>query len=103
MAHREFVDSQGIQWEVWTVFPEYAERRRGAKPGRTPAVDRRERSEFRVPIASEWADGWLCFKSSTEKRRLAPVPNEWVKLPEAELEQLCQSAKPTRAPRRLIE
>ena len=103
MAHREFVDSEGIRWEVWTVFPEYAERRRGPKPGKTPAIDRRGRSEFRVPLGSEWAEGWLCFKSQAEKRRLAPVPDAWADMADAELERLCQSAKPTRPPRRLIE
>jgi hypothetical protein len=103
MAHREFTDSQGIQWEVWTVFPEYAERRRQTKPGKTPAVDRRARSEFRVQIGSEWANGWLCFKSDTEKRRLAPVPDRWSEMPSEDLERLCRSAKPTRLSRRLIE
>ena len=103
MAHREFTDSQGIDWEVWTVFPEYAERRRGAAPGKSPTVDRRAHSEFRVPLGSQWADGWLCFKSGTEKRRLAPVPEAWVEMTAPELERLCQSAKPTRASRRLIE
>jgi hypothetical protein len=103
MAHREFVDSQGILWEVWTVFPEYAERRRQSSPGIAPQLDRRGRSEFRVPLGSEWAAGWLCFKSNSEKRRLAPVPANWTEAPESELERLCQSAKPTRSPRRLIE
>jgi hypothetical protein len=103
MAHREFIDSQGIAWEVWTVLPEYAERRRAATPQKAPAVDRRARSEFRVPLGSQWADGWLCFKSDSEKRRLAPVPDAWVELPVDELERLCRSATPTRSPRRLIE
>ena len=103
MAHREFIDSHGIQWEVWTVFPEYAERRRAAQPTTAPAVDRRARSEFRVPLGSQWADGWLCFKSNFEKRRLAPVPAAWDEMPDQDLERLCQSATPTRSPRRLIE
>jgi hypothetical protein len=103
MAHREFIDSQGKQWEVWTVYPEYAERRRGGKSSETPAVDRRAHTEFRVALGSQWVNGWLCFKSATEKRRLAPVPDAWAELPDAELERLCETAKPTRSPRRLIE
>jgi hypothetical protein len=56
-----------------------------------------------VPLGSEWADGWLCFKSRAEKRRLAPVPDGWTEMADADLERLCQAAKPTRSPRRLIE
>jgi hypothetical protein len=103
MAHREFTDSLGIQWEVWTVVPEYAERRRGGRSAQTPAIDRREHSEFRVPLGSQWAEGWLCFKCETEKRRLVPVPEAWDAMSDADLERLCRSAKPTRSPRRLIE
>jgi hypothetical protein len=37
---------------------------------------------------------WLLFMSETnEKRRLAPVPNGWASLPDAELEALCARAK----------
>ena len=104
MAHREFTDSHGKRWEVWSVLPEYAERRREVNPDEMPAVERRERSEFRVPLGGQWADGWLCFESNSEKRRLAPVPDDWSEMPPDELERLCDLATPTRfPPRRLIE
>jgi hypothetical protein len=104
MAHREFVDSHGKQWEVWSVRPEYAERRRRTPAEDIPAVERRERAEFRVPLGGQWADGWLCFESGAEKRRLAPVPDDWAEMSPDELEKLCESATPTRfPPRRLIE
>jgi len=104
MAHREFTDSHGTRWEVWTVRPEYAERRREAHPEEVPLRERRERAEFRVPLGSQWVDGWLCFESNNEKRRLAPVPDDWYEMPEAELERLCETAVPSRSPpRRLIE
>jgi hypothetical protein len=104
MAHRDFVDSHGTRWEVWSVLPEYAERRRGKESDDMPAVERRERAEFRVPLGGQWADGWLCFESNVEKRRLAPVPDEWSEMSVEDLEKLCQTATPTRTPpRRLIE
>ena len=104
MAHREFTDSHGIRWEVWSVLPEYAERRREATADDLPGVERRGRAEFRVPLGGQWANGWLCFESSSEKRRLAPVPDDWSDLRAEALEKLCDSATPTRLPpRRLIE
>jgi len=103
MAHREFTDSNGTRWEVWSVRPEYAERRRELHPDETP-VERRHRSEFRVPLGNQWVHGWLCFESDREKRRLAPVPDDWPELPPEKLERLCEAATPTRfARRRLIE
>ena len=104
MAHRDFVDSHGIRWDVWSVRPEYAERRRKTPPEDVPALERRERAEFRVPLGGQWAGGWLCFESNVEKRRLAPVPDDWSDLPVEELEKLCHEATPSRLPpRRLIE
>lgn len=38
------------------------------------------------------AEGWLCFESDAEKRRLTPVPPEWEVCTEAELEELCARA-----------
>lgn len=104
MAHRDFVDSHGVRWEVWSVLPEFAERRNTTPPDDLPAIERRERAEFRVPLGGKWAGGWLCFESPVEKRRLVPVPDDWPAMSPTELEQLCDSATPTRLPpRRLIE
>jgi len=86
------------------VHPEYAERRREPHSEEVPARERRERAEFRVPLGSQWAEGWLCFESINQKRRLAPVPSDWSEMSEGELEQLCETATPSRLPpRRLIE
>jgi hypothetical protein len=30
-----------------------------------------------MAVASEYSQGWLCFESEGEKRRLAPVPAGW--------------------------
>jgi len=91
MSYRTFLDSKGTRWEVWLITPAAAERRnadrRVSKAGnagfegnldrrRTPE---RRRGPFRrsAAVANEFSNGWLCFESEGEKRRLAPVPPGW--------------------------
>jgi hypothetical protein len=38
------------------------------------------------------SDGWLCFESGSEKRRLAPIPSGWEVCGTRALEQLCSRA-----------
>ena len=71
MTHREFF-LQGERWEVWEV-----------RPG--------ERGEPRE-VRPELAAGWLAFGSSTENRRLAPIPPGWTELPSEALGELCEKA-----------
>ena len=73
MSHREFFDLHGQRWEVWDV-------RLG------------DRGEARA-VRPDLAEGWLAFESSSEKRRLAPIPSGWSDLPEELLGQLCARAK----------
>jgi len=51
----------------------------------------------------QWANGWLAFKTRGEKRRLAPVPDDWLTADETRLEDLCTAAVVVQAPRRLVE
>ncbi|MEO8909136.1 MAG: hypothetical protein ABI408_02775 [Gemmatimonadaceae bacterium] len=90
MSYRTFLDSQGRRWEVWLVTPAAAERRRidrraaAGSPGNnayTGELDRRRTPDRRpgpfrraVSVSSEYTNGWLCFESTGEKRRLAPIP-----------------------------
>ena len=58
---REFEDETGRQWRVWDVNPTVharSSRPRGANPITVP-------------------DGWLCFESADERRRLSPIPPTW--------------------------
>ncbi|HXT17276.1 MAG TPA: hypothetical protein VN706_16680 [Gemmatimonadaceae bacterium] len=106
MPHRTYTDPQGRLWDVWSVQPEYAERRRTPVHGTTlpPAQERREKKGFRVPLGRAWAGGWLVFETKGEKRRLAPFPPNWTELTDAELDELRGSATITQRPtRRLIE
>ncbi len=47
-----------------------------------------------VFLPETMADGWLCFESSGEKRRLHPIADGWETLAEAELRALCGRAEP---------
>ena len=75
VSYRTFLDSKGTRWEVWLITPTAAERRKVDRR-RTPE---RRRGRFRrsTAVASEYSNGWLCFESEGDKRRLAPVPPGW--------------------------
>jgi hypothetical protein len=77
---REFKDTNGVEWLVWDVYPSGGTgEQRISDPG--AAFPHRE-----------LADGWLCFESGAEKRRVAPIPNGWEQFSPTQLEQLCASA-----------
>jgi hypothetical protein len=75
MAVRDFVDANGVSWRVWPVSPE-------ALQPKTAAED----------YLGEYGDGWLCFESATERRRLARFPRNWESLTETELCTLLNAA-----------
>lgn len=79
MAHREFRDAAGVRWEVWDVVP-------GAVTG-TPLVAPRE----------DLAEGWLVFRSATERRRLFQRPLGWERYNDEQLSFLCGFAVPAPA------
>jgi hypothetical protein len=72
MPHRRFVDDEGQVWHVWETYP-------------------RQTSELRQ-VAPEFAGGWLAFESAKEKRRLAPIPEGWETMSDAELGRLRSEA-----------
>ena len=81
-AHREFDDTRGVRWIVFAVYPSSA---RVARAGLRP----------------QFQEGWLAFDSGVETRRLAPIPSDWIELPDHALEDACQRAElaPKRQPR----
>ena len=108
MGYRVFRDSQGVEWQTWDVVPQLAERRaaerraaRAAMP-ESVAAERRRVQERRVtsgrrPLLSAGLDGgWLCFEAPIEKRRLTPIPADWLRCDDACLERYCRQAKPAR-------
>ena len=77
---REFTDDDGITWRVWDVNPSLHER---LSP-KSKAVT------LRVP------EGWLCFESPRERRRLSPIPEEWATIDANTLKRMCAEAEPVR-------
>ncbi|HEV2149268.1 MAG TPA: hypothetical protein VGR37_17835 [Longimicrobiaceae bacterium] len=63
MPYREFRDEQGREWRAWDTIPQQ-----------------------KYAVAPEFSDGWICFESQEEKRRLTQVPDGWDSVPE---ERLC--------------
>ena len=55
--------------------------------------DRRSSPGRRGAVASEYSAGWLCFASDGEKRRLAPVPVNWMSANDSQVAEWCRIAK----------
>jgi hypothetical protein len=121
VAYRAFTDSTGVQWNVWAVVPQWADRRAG-RTRRTKSIDEDDvdppvLEQRRVPDRRQGLPdqfprirlnggldgGWLAFESSGERRRLCPIPSDWEEATDVELEQMCRGATPAAAPRRVIE
>jgi hypothetical protein len=111
MALRTFVDSNGTEWDAFDVVPRSDERRRYDR--RTQAEQRadddvrREAEERREndrrltvggqsPLASGVREGWLCFERADDRRRLSPIPTDWQRCSDAELDAYCRLAVPAR-------
>ena len=79
MATRALTDRQGDCWKVWKTVPEDA---RGCQPG--------------------FAHGWLTFEHepTSERRRLAPVPDDWETVSEERLLLMSRVAEAVKAPAR---
>jgi hypothetical protein len=102
-GYRTFLDARGQVWEVWMVHPSSIERRKMER--RTPVEiavrlielrvlgDRRANSGTRGAVASEFTSGWLCFASDGEKRRLAPVPVNWMSANDSQVAEWCRMAR----------
>lgn len=80
---RGFTDSTGVEWRVWEVFPNRAATQTSADSFSTAKLK-----------GTAYAEGWLCFESMTEKRRLAPIPEGWDRRERPDLEQLLAQATP---------
>ena len=77
MPLREFQDSHGVNWRVWSTMPEV----RGAHPR---ALD----------------GGWLTFQCDNRTKRIFPIPDGWEETPSDGLERLLERAEETKPPRR---
>lgn len=70
MALREFIDSVGTLWTVWSTVP-----------------------SSRSSVPESLREGWLTFESGNERRRLAPIPRSWEEATEERLHLFCAAAE----------
>jgi hypothetical protein len=54
--------------------------------------DRRAEPGMRGSVSTEFSSGWLCFASNGEKRRLAPVPVNWMSANDGQVAEWCRIA-----------
>lgn len=102
MPYRIFQDRAGREWAAWDVTPRVIERRvtqRRARVAAPPTRGERRRAErrsglgHRTLLPGRMANGWLCFESRNERRRLAPAPSDWARCPDERLELYCRCAE----------
>jgi hypothetical protein len=100
--HRTFYDDVSRLWNAWDVIPHWGERRRDERrKGRDPErkgerrlVDRRQRTgELRISLPPRLARGWLAFESGEDRRRVAPIPDQWHERSDDELRELWRGAE----------
>ena len=84
MALREFTDRTGCRWRVWDIRPE-------DMPAATRAEDHLQ----------SVMHGWLAFEPAGggEKWRLSPIPANWERATEQELERMLERADPVHSER----
>jgi hypothetical protein len=77
-AHRAITDERGVIWDVYAVYPE---------------------ANLSTKLRGAFQHGWLCFDSGAEKRRLSPIPDNWQRLDDEQMERLVDSAERARSRR----
>jgi hypothetical protein len=73
--HREFDDDDGVQWNVFAVYPS-----RG--------------TDERARLPDAFRAGWLSFDSGDETRRHSPIPENWFEFTDNALRELCSAGIP---------
>ena len=71
MAQREFTDSKGTRWLVWSTTPTQG-----------------------AVLGGDMQKGWLTFESDMERRRLVPIPRDWDQAAPDHMELYCRAAQP---------
>ncbi|MDQ3950997.1 MAG: hypothetical protein M3282_11730 [Gemmatimonadota bacterium] len=109
MGYRSFKDSTGAEWDAWDVVPHLGERRMEDRRQTREEIAFRDRRRAerrlvmsrRAVMAGSLSNGWLCFEGATQKRRLSPIPDDWTRCSESQLEAYCQMARPVRRPTKI--
>ena len=103
MGFRTFLDSNGLEWTAFDVVPRAQERRqleRRVLGQLADMIEDRRDQDRRVTVGGRSSlaggvnEGWLCFERGVERRRLKPIPENWLRCSDRELEEYCRSARP---------
>ena len=90
MALRDLTDDDGRPWQVWE-----------SRPGRAPSNSAQERYFEAQPAAAGEnpsrftpgrSEGWLTFRSGSDRRRLSPIPDNWEEADEVALRRYLAAA-----------
>lgn len=75
MALREFEDSAGRQWRVWSTHPAVS----GDHTALGKFMESLPKTDGQQPLSvrQRYVHGWLAFKWDNDRRRLAPIPAGW--------------------------
>jgi hypothetical protein len=94
MTHRKIKDGDGKAWDVWEVYPSAVEQRMSGEHPAVSTHDRKksERRGLRVVVPAALQQGWLAFQRDGDRRRLAPIPENWIAMDDAALIALLDSA-----------
>lgn len=100
MALRDFTDLDGRRWRVWNVAPHVPQARADEFMGE-PGGDEEDGGAGEALLTQRrlvpgLEGGWLCFENHVEKRRLNPIPEEWDRLADPDLQGLLERATPVR-------
>ena len=104
MSFRTFVDAEGNEWQAFDVVPRVDERRNydrriTDRPDEEEVDERRDRDR-RLTVGGASAivgqEGWLCFERGEQRRRLSPIPENWTRATDAELDAYRLAARPVR-------
>lgn len=92
MSPRRIVDETGTTWELWEVDPAQVQLwETHATAMRLPAT---EDTALPAPVSGEFRGGWLAARNGQERRRIAPVPTDWLFMADSQLRQLIERADP---------
>ena len=94
MPYREFQDPEGLVWNVWDVVPTLMDGLFETDGGEARALRARatQPRAQQGPVEQSLSHGWLCFQHGEQKRRLAPIPDDWHNLPVQSLQTLLSAA-----------
>lgn len=90
MTHRKIKDATGKPWDVWEVYPSAVEERMSGEYPAVPNIDGSpgEKRDVRIRLPPALQSGWLAFQAGNDRRRLAPIPTNWISLDNDELIRL---------------